>query len=175
MSGTQKWINAYHEAEAENADLRRQLEEAREERNSLLRRIDRAIRGIEAGSLVRAKIALTEIEHGKPTSDSSIGSIFELVDCTNHETYIPMGLFLTLEDALDQVRDRNEPPTDDPEEFVEMEVRERQLGKLRWRDNGKTVATIQWIADYIESKDEWIWHKPTISTPNKEISEQGQR
>lgn len=89
------------------------------------------------------------------SENSPIGSVFELVDCTNDETYFPMGLFLSLEEALEQVRDRCEPPTDDPEEFVRMEVRERQIGKFRWWDNGKTVAKIQWVQDYIEIKDEW--------------------
>ena len=117
----------------------------------------------------------TENKHDKAPNASDVrdcpastGSVFELVDCTNDETYFPMGLFLSLEDALAKVKDRNEPPTDDPEEYVKMEVRERQIGKLRWWDNGKTVATINWIQDYIESKDEWVWHKPTISLPNVE-------
>ena len=100
-------------------------------------------------------------------------SVFELVDCTNDETYFPMGLFLSLEDALAQVKDRKKPPTDDPEEFVRMEVRERQIGKLRWWDNGNTVATIQWIQDYIETKDEWVWHTPTISLPNDQSEPHG--
>ena len=106
---------------------------------------------------------------GCSRSHALIGSVFELVDCTNDETYYPMGLFLSLEDALAQVKDLKEPPTDDPEEYVKMEVRERQVGKLRWWDNGKTVATITWIQDYIEAKDEWVWHKPSISLPNVEI------
>lgn len=101
------------------------------------------------------------------------GPVYELVDCTNDESYFPMGLFLSLEDALAQLKDREEPPTDDPEEFVRMEVRERQIGKLRWWDNGETVATIQWIQDYIEAEDEWVWHKPTISIPNAQSEPHG--
>jgi hypothetical protein len=97
-------------------------------------------------------------------------SVFELVDCTNEETYFPMGLFLSLEDALAQVKDLDEPPTENPEEYVKMEIRERQIGKLSWWDNGKTVATITWIQDYIEAKDEWVWHRPSISLPNAEVS-----
>lgn len=108
----------------------------------------------------------TPTKNAVPALSASAGSVFELVDCTDDEIYFPMGLFLSLEDALSKVKDRNEPPTDDPEEYVKMEVRERQTGKLRWRDNGKTVATINWIQDYVESKDEWVWHKPTISLPN---------
>ena len=105
------------------------------------------------------------------TSDSpliqSTGPVFELVDCTDDENYFPMGLFISLEDALAQVRDLNEPPTDDPEEFVRMEVRKRQMGKLRLWDNGKTVATIKWTQDYIESRGDWVWRKPSISLPNE--------
>lgn len=114
----------------------------------------------------------TENQNTQPASERSCPapavSVFEVVDCTNDENYFPMGLFLSLEDALAQVKDREEPPTDDPEEIVRMEVRERQIGKLIWWDNGKTVATIHWIQDYIEAKDEWVWHTPTISFPNDE-------
>jgi len=103
----------------------------------------------------------------QPGADSALsaspGSVFELVDCTSDEHYLPLGLFLTLEDAINEVKDCKEPPTDDPEDYVKLEVRERQIGKFRWWDNGKTVATIEWIQDYIEAQDDWVWHKPTIS------------
>lgn len=98
----------------------------------------------------------------------SPGSVFELVDCTSDEIYVSMGLFLSLEDALDQIKDLKEPPTDDPQEFFCMEVRERQIGKLRRRDNGKKVATIRWVEAYIDAKNEWVWHKLTICPPNAE-------
>jgi hypothetical protein len=115
--------------------------------------------------------ATTTPERDERAADSALsaspGSVFELVDNTRDETYFPMGLFLSLEDALAQVKDLDEPPTDDPEEYVKMEIRERQIGKLRWWDNGKTVATITWIQDYIEAKEDWVWCKPTISLPNK--------
>jgi hypothetical protein len=121
------------------------------------------------------KCFTTPCSHKGPCANSHClsvtGSVFELVDCTNEEAYYPMGLFLSLEDALDQVKDREEPPTDDPEEYVKMEVRERQVGKLRYWDNGKTVATIQWIQDYIEAKEDWVWHKPSISLPNTETTQ----
>ena len=112
-------------------------------------------------------------ERTERAADSALsaaaGSVFELVDCTSDEVYFPLGLFLTLEKAINEVKDCKEPPTDE-EDYVKFEVRERQIGKFRRWDNGTTVATIEWIQDYIEAQDDWVWHKPTISLPNTEVS-----
>ena len=97
---------------------------------------------------------------------ASPGPVFELVDCTDEETYYTMGIFLTLQDALDQVKDCDQPPTDAAEDFARLEVRERKIGKLNWSGTGEKVAEVTWVHDYIESRDEWVWHKPSISLPN---------
>jgi hypothetical protein len=94
------------------------------------------------------------------------GSIFELVDNTSQETYFTMGLFLTLDDAINAVKDISEPPTDDPEEYAKLEIRERCVGKLTWWDNGKNVATLEWHSEYSDELEDWKWEGPKITLSN---------
>jgi len=101
---------------------------------------------------------------------ASTGSIFELVDNTSEETYFPMGLFLTLEDAINAVKDRSEPPTDDPEEYAKLEIRERRVGKLTWWDNGRNVATLEWYAEYSDELEDWKWEGPKITLSNAKLT-----
>ena len=77
-----------------------------------------------------------------------------------------MGIFLSLDDAINSVKDLENPPTDDHDEYVRLEIRERKIGKMHSYNSGETVAVVQWIQDFIESQDKWIWRKPSIALEN---------
>jgi hypothetical protein len=111
----------------------------------------------------------TENTSAAPALTAAAGSIFELVDNTSEETYFPMGLFLTLEDVINAVKDRSEPPIDDPEEYVKLEIRERRVGKLTWWDNGRNVATLEWHSEYSDELEDWVWEGPKITFSNAKM------
>ena len=110
-----------------------------------------------------------EAQNGGAARDchDSTGSIFELVDNTSEETYYPMGYYFSLEDALEAIRDKAEPPTDDPEEYVRLEVRQHKIGVLRWWQSGRNVATLEWTAKYDDAVDDWAWSGPKINLSNE--------
>jgi hypothetical protein len=83
-------------------------------------------------------------------------SIFELVDATNDETYYTLGLYLTLQDAVDDACVGDSPPTDCYEDFATLEVRERKLGYSGHSNNGKKVAVVVWTRDF-ESDEDGPW------------------
>ena len=78
--------------------------------------------------------------------------IYEVVDATDEATYYPIGVFLTLKDALDAIRN-----TENPWELCEnamfhgeaatIEIRERLAG-LKPNDAGTVVWKTEWGNEY---------------------------
>lgn len=89
-------------------------------------------------------------------------SIFELVDCTNDETYYPIGLYLDLAEAIRDATHGDSPPSDDAEDYAELEIRERTIGFCGWGNNGKKVATIKWRQE-LDEEDDWAWQRPEVT------------
>jgi hypothetical protein len=102
------------------------------------------------------------------------GSIFELVDTTNEETYFTMGLFSTLSEALAIASQGTRPPPMEIEDdLVLLEIRERPIGKIGWSELGEVRAKIRWVRKYSDEDEDsdgrWI-----VSLSNKQISNQGE-
>jgi hypothetical protein len=83
-----------------------------------------------------------------------------LIDASSEETYYPLGIFLSLEDAVLSVESQREPwglsyscPTSD---FVALEIRERPIGLSA---KGKTVWRRKWHHEFFYDLDEsrWVW------------------
>jgi len=93
-------------------------------------------------------------------------SVFEAVDATNEEQYWPLGIWMTLQDALTALR-VDDPKTigcndaDDFEEYRLIEIRERKTG---WCGAGTVVSKMEWRETYDEASDEFKWTR--IETPN---------
>jgi len=83
-------------------------------------------------------------------------TIFELVEVTEEETYWPLGVFLTLDDAKLEIGGT---PDDfgnplDRDECCVVEIRERKIG---WHplQVGKTVHRKAWNMEYPEDADSY--------------------
>jgi hypothetical protein len=88
-------------------------------------------------------------------------SIFELVDQTCDETYYCLGLYYTLEEALEVATSGSEPCTDVNDGPVTIEIRERAMGFSGWGNNGKAKAIVTWEQEYSEENDEYTWKHAT--------------
>lgn len=80
--------------------------------------------------------------------------IYEIVDTTGDETYYTMGLYLSLDDAIEDIAggpDKFGNPYE-RDESCTLEVRKRQLG---WQPMlvGETVAKRSWVMQYPEDAD----------------------
>ena len=86
------------------------------------------------------------------------GVIFEAVDRTDEDMYFTVGLWPTLETAInafDNVTDPDEFSNDVcHEEYCIIEIRERKIG---WSDTGIERAKLEWASKYDEENDEYIW------------------
>ncbi len=111
-------------------------------------------------------------------SGPSLGSVFELVEILQCEDqYYPLGLFLTLADAVAVVEYNGVGVcTMDPEEWAGVEIRERKIGLS---SNGKTVWTRSWernFADEDDAADEVErWKVIQPSGPNAEMTNARER
>lgn len=101
-----------------------------------------------------------------------ICSIFELVDATDDETYYTLGMYLDLNEAIDNAVTGDTPPTDS-EEYVLLEIRERPLGFSGCGRDGKLAATVEWKQVLDEEKDDWVWRRSILS--NTEHSQEGRQ
>lgn len=81
--------------------------------------------------------------------------LYEVIDRTDEDVYYPLGLFLSLEEALSAIEDAREPDnivSNDWElDYVVVEIRERRLG---WREPGRTVYTHTWQRIYDRQEGE---------------------
>ena len=93
--------------------------------------------------------------------------IFEAVDCSDDERYYPIGLWLSLEQALADldVADPSGFGSDgDPEGLFEVAVYQREIG---FCDLGRKVATLEWRQVFDDTGDElaWVRHRKEIHPP----------
>lgn len=89
--------------------------------------------------------------------------IYEAVDTSDDEAHYPIGVYLTLEDAIaDMTHNEGEPGFTpqagdgrwDSEERATIEIREREIGGF---GQGKKVWERTWEQDYSEEMDEYPW------------------
>lgn len=99
------------------------------------------------------------------------GSVFEVVDSSNEETYWTLGIWPTLQDALSALDVENPEDVgcneaDEYDEHRTIEVRERKIG---WGGSGKRVAKVEWKATWHEATDEYKWAR--VQTLNDKVSD----
>ena len=91
---------------------------------------------------------------------AATGSVYEIVDCTSEELFYPLGIYLTLDDALAAVM------VDSPEQVgcvdhdewdqsVQMEIRERCIGPS---GHGTALWDITWSFSF-DAEDEKLWSR----------------
>lgn len=111
----------------------------------------------------------------QPKSESALaapsGSVFEVVDSSNEETYWTLGIWPTLQEALSALDVENPEDVgcneaDEYDEHRTIEVRERKIG---WGGSGKRVAKVEWKATWDEAADEYKWAR--VQTLNDKLSE----
>jgi hypothetical protein len=87
-----------------------------------------------------------------------IVKIFELNDITNEETYFPLGVWDSLEEAIFVVNQCKTPadfPNDNEiDDYFKIEIRERPIG---WCGSGKKVLQREYLKKYVEDTDEFVW------------------
>ena len=88
--------------------------------------------------------------------------IYEAVDATSDEQYIPLGLWLSLEEALKNFEGDKPAQDYDGDGSCVVEIREREIG---WSEHGKLLATISWIERYDEALDEMVWDRSVELVP----------
>ena len=84
--------------------------------------------------------------------------IYELVDCTNEETYWPLGLFATRADAIEAIAGGPASfgnPTD-RDEAITVEIRERTLGWAPLKV-GKAVLRKTWVLVFPDDDSDSHW------------------
>ena len=86
-------------------------------------------------------------------------TVFEVNDTSNEETYYPMGIFLTLEEAKAEVitlaeSDGNVTDYGCDDGHEQLSIIERKIG---WSGSGKTVFTINRENKYSEDLDTDNW------------------
>ena len=81
-----------------------------------------------------------------------------MVDSTDDEQYFPLGVFLTLREAvaaLDECEDPDDLGSDGYyDDYCKVEIRERKIG---WSRQDKKVFQREWSEKYDEDKDEYKW------------------
>ena len=82
------------------------------------------------------------------------GSVFELIELQQcDDNYFPLGIFLSLADAVAAVEENGVGICNDPEEWAGVEIKERKLGLS---DNGRTVWERSWERDWSdEATERW--------------------
>jgi hypothetical protein len=86
--------------------------------------------------------------------------VYEIVDASNDETYWPLGMFLTLDDAVLAIDtdylESGSPLHEDrfDSEYITIEIRERAIGLSR---NEKVVWSRSWSQQYSVDTDEYVW------------------
>jgi hypothetical protein len=99
---------------------------------------------------------LTLIEDELRQIIACVASVFEVVDASNDETFFPLAIYTSLEDAKaaiagDDPNDTGCCAHDDWEDFVTLEIRERAIGPS---GHGKCVHRVTWSRGY-DAGPEW--------------------
>lgn len=106
------------------------------------------------------------------SKESQMESVYELVDVSDDEVYYPLGLFLSVQDAIDAVEkhfsEKSEPPHEghyDDGDVISLEVRKRDIGlaavsfKAEWSRKWQRV----WDDDDFSGDGRWV-EKPESTT-----------
>lgn len=92
------------------------------------------------------------------------GTVFEVVDTTSEESYYTMGIWPTLEAAVERLRALGpDMPGEHDDDCCIVEIRERKLGVLDWSETGKVRWTFKWEKIYPDEGDKF-WR--VSDTPN---------
>jgi hypothetical protein len=86
-------------------------------------------------------------------------NVYDVVETTNGYIYRPMGMYLTLEDAISGIESACNPKyrmTSHADDYEKIEVRERKIGMS---SDWKTVYTLERVSEYNEETDSTIWRK----------------
>ena len=86
-------------------------------------------------------------------------TIFELIDYTDTNIYYTVGLYLTLESAIDAATKERSPMGDDLQVDHTLKVYEREIGKTEWADMGIHRATVEWVHSYDNNDEDYWTHK----------------
>lgn len=98
--------------------------------------------------------------------------MYEVVDCTSEETFYPLAIYLTLDDAIaacmvDSPEEIGCVDHDEWDDSVRIEIRERRIGPS---GHGRSVWTFAWNYSY-DADDEKIWSRRV--SPNTIVSQPG--
>lgn len=88
-----------------------------------------------------------------------IEAVYELSDASDDETYWPLGIFLSLEDAIAAVEGCEEPwglPDHETDDYCKLAINERPIG---FGGAGKCVWKRTWVERYCEETDDSQWHQ----------------
>ena len=87
-----------------------------------------------------------------------IMAVYEVVDSTSDEMYFPLGMYLTLQEAIAAIEraatDSDYPISEHADEYEKINVIERGFG---WGIDGKTVYKFERTAQWSDDGDEVLW------------------
>lgn len=119
----------------------------------------------------------TKTENAAGPSALANGSVFELIELQQCEdNYYPLGIFMTLADAVAVVEEKGVGVCNDPEEWAGVEIKERKIGLS---DNGKTVWKRSWERNYGDEDvagdetERWKVITPSQNMPGAEAPKDG--
>lgn len=106
---------------------------------------------------------LDELSANDCEEGSFPATIFEIIDATSDEAYYPIGLFLSLEDAVAQIEGRPRPwelceNAMFDGESAAIEIRKRGIG-INTLQNGEIVWSRKWVNKYNEDEDDNLWEE----------------
>lgn len=82
-----------------------------------------------------------------------MNKIYEIVDSSDEEMYFTIGLFLSLDEAINEVEKAGADLCDNLDEVAIVRIQERDVGRAEWSSVGKTVYERQWTQNY--ETDSW--------------------
>ena len=98
--------------------------------------------------------------------------IYEVTDVTDEEVYFSLGVFRSFLEATNAVKGDEPPETPaDHEDHAAFNIRRRRLGKFQPFSQGRRVATVKWLLEYSEEKDDFLWRTPTVTLNDNNTGE----
>ena len=85
--------------------------------------------------------------------------VYEVIDASNDEMYFPLGIFLTLKDALDDIKSHGKEAVTEygrngDIDHEILKIKQRAIG---WDGGGTLSITIRREQYYDEKADEYYW------------------
>lgn len=102
----------------------------------------------------------SDVSKAQPPSElvAPAGSVFEVVDVTSEESYYTMGVWPSLEAAVNALRAHGtDAPGEHDDDCCVVEVRERKIGVLDWSETGRLRWKFVWEKKYDASDDGYEW------------------